>query len=287
MGFPILRSSTSATAKYRLHPPFTRLSSAAHTTHTRAVQIHPDRFAQLTTICTISRGHSPQLSPDAMASYGKHARFLEDLLHTPEGVILPTGTDLTPYYHPFGFSIYRTAYDPSTEQHWQAILDGIHADVIEQMTGPDGTYQADPVAQQILSLFRLDARSDPDTLAGLDMEEVRNVYKNGNGGQPMNANDKVRRCFLLVDEEVIEEYQAVSRTPGYRPWVKCVEVDVASDHVPRNTRLGGQRYFGWMKMAIQSVPQLWSMLGLKWLSELAPATIGGANLVVWDDPGEF
>jgi hypothetical protein len=223
-----------------------------------------------------------------MASYGDHARFLENLLHIPESVILPPGTDLTPYYHPFGFSIYRTAYGSCSEQNWQALLGGIHANVVEQMTGPDGTYQADPVAQHILSLFRLDARSDPDTLAGFDMEEVRNVYKNGNGGQPMNANDKVRRCFLLVDKEVIEEHQAVSRTPGYRPWVKCVEVDyVTSDHVPRNIRLGGQRYFGWMKMAIKSVPQLWSMLGLKWPSELAPPTIGGANLVVWEDDGEF
>ncbi|KAF2466139.1 uncharacterized protein BDR25DRAFT_294247 [Lindgomyces ingoldianus] len=213
---------------------------------------------------------------------------LDSLLHIPEDEILPAGTDLTPYYRPWGFTIYRTAYGPSSGRHWQALLDDIRADVVEQVTGPDGTRQADPVAQQVLSLFRLDIRSDAETLDGLDMEHIRRIYKDEIGGQPMNANHRERRYFLLVDEGVIEEHRAKAKTPAYKPWIKCVEVDyVASDYVPRNARLGGQRYFGWMKMTTTSVPQLWSMLGLKWLSEITPATTVGAEMEVWDEQGDF
>jgi hypothetical protein len=214
----------------------------------------------------------------------KFARFLERLLHIPEDGILPADVDLTPYYQPWGFSIYRTAYTPSSDQHWQNLLNDIRADVAQQVTGTDEAQQADPIAAHILSLFRLDARSDVETLDGFDVEQVRNAYKNKVGGEPMNVNQRGRRCFLLVDKDVLEEHETKSDIQGHRLWVKCVEADyVASDYIPKNTRLGGQRYFGWMKMSTRSVPQLWSILGLRWLSDVAPATTGE----VWHEEADF
>ncbi|KAF2704050.1 hypothetical protein K504DRAFT_463126 [Pleomassaria siparia CBS 279.74] len=75
----------------------------------------------------------------------------------------------------------------------------------------------------------------------------------------------------------------------YKPWVKCVEVDyLASEHVGGNPRAGPQRYFGWMKMECGcSVPQLWSGLMCNWLSGIAPPTIGGRCLEIWESLAEL
>jgi hypothetical protein len=210
-------------------------------------------------------------------------RFLEKLLFIPDGDALPAGTDLTPYYRPWGFTIYRTTYGSSSDEHWHSLLDLIHAGVTSEIMSSNGADQADPVAQQILSLFRLDARSDPEVLDGLGMDEVRKIYQDAIGGEPMNANWKERRVFLLVDEEVIEEQAFMANRFGHKPWIKCVEpYYVASEHVPGNNRNGGQRYFGSMKMRTGSVLQLWSWLEDDWFEKIAPPTIGGAHLVVWD-----
>lgn len=215
--------------------------------------------------------------------------FLVGLIHSPEGEVIPAGTDFTPYYQPWGFTIYLTAYGGlQFYEHWQALLDAIRANVIEQINGPDGRYQAEPVAQHILSLFHLDVRDRPPVLAGLRMEHLRVAFKNENGGRPMNADRPERRCFLFVDKAVMEAYAAMADSPTKRPWFKRVEVDyVADDHIPRNTRLGGQRYFGWMKVSIDSVPQLWSLLEVKWLVDIAPPAPDGVDPEVWHCDADF
>jgi hypothetical protein len=176
---------------------------------------------------TIAKWASPLVPgaspPNATANF---LEFLRSLLHTPGDEILPACIDLTPYYRPWGFTIYQTAYRLSSDQHWQALLNGIFANVIEQITRMNGEHQADPVAQNILSLFCLDVRSDAESLT------VRKVYSNGTGGRPMNAQHRERRYFLLVDEGVIEDCKVKVDTPRYKPWTKCVEVDyVASDYI--------------------------------------------------------
>jgi hypothetical protein len=185
------------------------------------------------------------------------------VFYTRLRTILPAGTDLTPYYRSFGFIIYRAAYGASSDDNWQALLNDIHADVIAELTDSDATQQPDPIAQQILSLFRLDARSDPRVLNGLTMDEVRQAFKDEVGGQPMNANHKELKYCLLVNEEVIADHETMKNVRGHSPWIKCVEVDyVASDHVPRHTRYGGQRYFSWMKMTTRwGLLRLWTTLG--------------------------
>jgi hypothetical protein len=211
-------------------------------------------------------------------------QFLEQLLFLPEDETFPAGTDLTPYYRPWGFTIYRTTYGGSSEEHWQSLLDFIRTAVTKEVTSDQGVDQADPTAQHIMSLFRLDARSDPEVLDGLGIEEIRKVYEQAIGGEPMNANWKERRVFLLVDDEVIEEHGFMTGKIGHKPWIKCVEpYYVDSDHIPRNSRVGPQRYFGFMKMRASSVAGLWSLLYTDWLSEIAPRTIGGAHLEVWED----
>jgi hypothetical protein len=211
-------------------------------------------------------------------------QFLEQLLFLPEDEVFPAGTDFTPYYRPWGFTIYRTAYEGSSEEHWHSLLDLIRTAVTKEITVNQGVDQTDPTAQQVMSLFRLDARSDPAVMDGLNIEETRKVYEQAIGGEPMNANWKERRVFLLVDDEVILEYGSMAGKIGHKPWIKCVEpYYVDSDHIPRNTWLGPRRYFGFMKMRASGVAGLWSLLYTRWLSEIAPRTVGGAHLEVWED----
>jgi hypothetical protein len=96
--------------------------------------------------------------------------------------------------------------------------------------------EEDPGFQKLWSLFYLDARSN-SALAGLDIDQLRQLYNSGEGGQPMNADYKLHRIFLFADDEVLSDPAASI--------VKCVDVDYrAEDHIPQNTRVGGKRYFG-------------------------------------------
>jgi hypothetical protein len=210
------------------------------------------------------------------------SRFLKRLFNLPEDVLFHAGCDLSAYYQPWGFTVYRTAYGPSSEQHWQALLDGIRADVVGLITGPDGTHQANSEAQHILSLFRLDARSDVEILNGLNMEQLRQAYKDRIGGQPMNADHRERRLFLLVDDDVVEGHRAMANTPKYISWVQCVELDyLASNYEnPRNKRAGPQRYFGWMKA------QLWTDLETRWRFSIALDDTR-LSMAVWHSDVDF
>jgi hypothetical protein len=107
------------------------------------------------------------------------------------------------------------------------------------------------------------------------MDQLRQLYNSGEGGQPMNADYNLHRIFLFADDEVLSDPTASI--------VKCVDADYrAEDYIPRNKRMGGQRYFGWMRMRAGSVAELWVCLDLFEMSTIAPLTIGGSHLAVWD-----
>jgi hypothetical protein len=174
----------------------------------------------------------------------------------------------------WGFTIYRTAYGPSTDQQWQQLLEKIQT---KARTATSRVCQAtadDPAVQQIWSLFRLDARSDP-TLDGLSMEQLRLLYRTSDGCVPMNADLRSHRVFLLADEEVLSATDAFI--------VKCVEADYeAADHVPRNTWQGGQWYFGWMRMRSAERVELWLELEDEDLERIAPRWVAGSTPEVWE-----
>ncbi|KAH7093222.1 hypothetical protein FB567DRAFT_170067 [Paraphoma chrysanthemicola] len=175
----------------------------------------------------------------------------------------------------WGYTIYRTAYGPSTDQRWQRLLEKIQIQAYAATLRVCKTTADNPAVQQLWSLFRLDARSDP-ALDSLSMEQLRLLYRNGDGGVPMNADFRSHRVFLLADEEVLSDADACL--------IKCVEADYeAADHVPRNTRLGGQRYFGWMPMRSAEIMELWKELESEDLSTIAPPTIGGSHLSLWEN----
>lgn len=176
----------------------------------------------------------------------------------------------------WGFTIYRTGYGPSSDQQWQDLLQKIQTHAYKNALRMTGATEDDASFQEIWSLFRMDARSDA-ALAGLDMDQLRQRYNNGDGGPPMNKDHRSHHVFLVADDEVLSSVDATTTT------IKCVDADYqAADLIPRNWRLGTQRYLGWMPMLASCVAELWVELGFFPLQKFAPATIGGSHLEVWD-----
>ena len=190
-------------------------------------------------------------------------------------LLIPSDDDYAGHRH-WGFTIYRTGYGPgpSSDQQWQRLLELIqtsaHEEAFDAIESEEEDPKDDPEFQKLWSLFRLDARSDP-ALAGLDMDQLRQLYNSGEGGQPMNADFKSHRIFLFADDEVLSGVDSI---------VKCVDANYrAEDYLPRHTR--GQRYSGWMRMNARSIANFWIELGLHYMYDIAPPIIGGIQLVIW------
>ncbi|OAL04191.1 hypothetical protein IQ06DRAFT_199246, partial [Phaeosphaeriaceae sp. SRC1lsM3a] len=174
----------------------------------------------------------------------------------------------------WGFTVYRTSYEPSTEEQWQRFLEKVQTHAYKQTLEVADASENDPYFLQIWSLFRIDARSHP-ALAGLGLDELRRLYNSGDGGPPVNADLRSHRVFLVADDDVLSDVDTFT--------VKCVEADYeASNHIPRNARLGRQRYFGWMPMKAGYIVQLWKELETFPFETIAPQTIGESHLVIWE-----
>lgn len=210
-------------------------------------------------------------------------RFLRcRLLPNDDGYIdmgFPPATG--PPYQPWGITIYRTAYGttpttPDSDRHWQMLLESIQAHMCEEIfnqVDPDNEKTAD-AGRKLLALFRLDARSDAQALAGGSLDQLRAIWKvGGAGGEPVISSRLLRqtRVFLVADEEVLARVaRQAQREAGDEedqeegePFVKCVEVDYRDeDHRPRpNNRMGcPQLYFGWAKLATSSLLRFWVVL---------------------------
>jgi hypothetical protein len=146
--------------------------------------------------------------------------YIEDILkrawRPPYGVsIYPADHDK--HYKPWGFTLYRTNYDPSLDQQWKVLIEKIptclwtrlQPRVVDESflmskfdpreVNPDG-------ALKVWNLFKLDVRSDPATLDGLSKDQICRIYRDKIGGQPMGmmtSLDPDHEIFLLVDEEVL------------------------------------------------------------------------------------
>lgn len=73
------------------------------------------------------------------------------------------------------FTVYRTAYEPASDQYWPALLADMQAHVTAEVNTRTND-QLDDEAREVLSLFRPDHRSDEQRLAGLDMPRLRQLY---------------------------------------------------------------------------------------------------------------
>jgi hypothetical protein len=123
-------------------------------------------------------------------------------------------------------------------------------------------------------LPKVDPRSNPAVLDGLTLEEVRQLYHDGTGCQPMNTDRDPWRLFMLADKEVLAKPDL--------SMIECVAADYdAAACVPRNPHFGPRRYFGWLGMPSTHVLKLRIELDVYYLEQIVNHTLGGPG-VWWD-----
>lgn len=177
-------------------------------------------------------------------------RMLATVHRPPEGTITYGLVD--EYLTPCGFTIYRTDYN-IPDQVWESLLNKLTPDFKEEILYTFQRCQHVPeereATEKLLALVQFDGRSDPATLNGASMDQLRVMFQDRTGGAPLNANDTTMQYFLLADTEVLE-----AASQG-KYWVKIVEVRYDNDEYktnwPRLTQV--QSYWGWMRIATTSL----------------------------------
>lgn len=212
--------------------------------------------------------------------------ILDSAFRPPDGTSWTQGDDVSHFYRNWGFTIYRTAYGPATDQQWSTLLAKINEQVLDEIDtyskpGPGGREEAqeneeNAIADQLRGLFRLDPRSDVTLLGDKGINEVRAVYKDqatqsSPEDLPLMHDSGAQRIFLLADADVLE---GVDRDAYF--WVKCVEAD-HEDRPVRNTRMGPP-WLGWMKMTTRSVVDLSYELPVRDLENISPGRGGDSKV---------
>ncbi|KAF6822757.1 hypothetical protein CPLU01_11797 [Colletotrichum plurivorum] len=205
--------------------------------------------------------------------------ILESCFRPPDGTSWTAGDDVSEHYYSWGFTIYRTAYGPSTDAQWHTLLDKIRAQVASEIECYDAGEEE--VVAKLKSLFVLDACSDATLLADKTMHELREVHKRRNSSNdddnnlPLMRDGPTERAFLLADAEVLE---GVDRDPYF--WVKCVEADFTEEGLAEAARGARSRaafaagvWTGWMKMTTRSVVDLCAEMPFRDLASIAPRTM--------------
>ncbi|KAM6505195.1 hypothetical protein FSOLCH5_015114 [Fusarium solani] len=148
----------------------------------------------------------------------------------------------------WGFTIYRTYYGPSSDDNWNKLLAATKRHAEEELM----TYDDHEAAEKLKPLFRLDARSDPSLLSGLDRQALCQIYKEGKGGKPMPS--KSGFVFLLADEDVLNQVGEGTFI------VKAVDAEeTPREEIP--LREGDEPpYWGWMRMETRQLLELWGEL---------------------------
>ena len=175
--------------------------------------------------------------------------FLDHLYRSPKGRIVGPEEDQEQFLVHWGYTIYRTYYGPGSDEQWLKLLKNITDGVVKGLTELEEADKEPAAVAKARDQFRLDARSDLATLDGLTLEDVRQVYLEGSGGQPIRGTQRRNWgtfIFLLADAQVLQD-----------PDLRLLKVaDARYDPVaavPRNTRSGPQRNFGWLTIPTTAV----------------------------------
>ncbi|KAJ4142852.1 hypothetical protein NW754_010291 [Fusarium falciforme] len=149
----------------------------------------------------------------------------------------------------WGFTIYRTYYGPSSDDNWNKLLAATKRHAEEELM----TYDDEEAIEKLKELFRLDARSDPSLLSGLDRQALCQIYKEGKGGKPMPS--KSGFVFLLTDEDVLNQVGEGTFI------VKAVDAEeTPREEIPLREDDDEPTYWGWMRMETRQLLELWGEL---------------------------
>ena len=137
---------------------------------------------------------------------------------------LPEDGDQSDYPDNWGMTIYRTFYGPGSDQQWERLLQIITNGAYTGLNQSSYEDRMSPTEiARIWSFFKLDARSNAPLLDGLTLEQVREVFCDGMGGQPVRVCNE-ERLFILADEETLAN-PAIMK-------IVAAEYDLGK-HVPR------------------------------------------------------
>jgi hypothetical protein len=196
-------------------------------------------------------------------------KMLDKLYEFPDRVIQPDERDQ--FLVPWGFTIYRTFYGSGSDEQWTKLLQTITAGTKHRLSEMEGD-EDNAITTKILQLLNLDARSDPTLLNDLTLDDVRRLYVDGTGGQPMNVAHDPWRVFLVADAQVLQD--------PHLGLLKVVAADY--DSVTAAPRDGlPQKYFGWITMPSATIVDLWGELDTYYLWQIVNFTAGGPG-AYWD-----
>ena len=191
----------------------------------------------------------------------------------------------------WGFTLYRTDYNPDNEERWARLLQQIQQLSFEEIFGkPFGTAMpkkpspASQIRQELWDAFKTDVRSDEAVYNGMDLDALRAMHKEDiqNEGVLLDEHGEEDRyrlhqfyVFLVADEEVL--------TKGLdNGWMKAVDARYEAKDFNGNPRMP-QFWWGWMKMKIGVSYNLW--VGIEVHDEvcdMAPKTTTGVQDEVFD-----
>lgn len=154
----------------------------------------------------------------------------------------------------WGFTVYRTYYGPSSDEHWEKLLATAKREAMEEVM----KWSDNEAGEKLKPLFRLDARSDESLLSGVDRRGLIQIYYDGVGGPPMPTRGP--HVFLYADEDILNQ-----ASQGIFI-LKAVDAeDEPREDIPRqegDEDFGEPRYWGWMKIETRQILELWG--GLEW-----------------------
>jgi len=193
--------------------------------------------------------------------------FLESLHRYPSGAELIPG-EMDKWLEPWGFTTYRTYYGPGSEQQWYRLLQNMTNAAKHELSQNCDPNDDPNTISKLEDLFSLDPRSDPETLNGLTLDEVRQVYKDKTGGKPISADLNIYSCFIVADAEVLKDNEL--------RFIKLAESDYdPTVQIPSHSRIGPRRYFGWIRMSSLRLLSIWFELDLYCFAEICNFTSGG------------
>lgn len=154
------------------------------------------------------------------------------------------------YLGPWDFTTSRTYYSPGSEHQWYRLLQNMTNAAKHELSEHASATQDLNTTPKLENVFSLDPCSNPETLNGWTMDEVRQVYRDETGVKPMNADLNIFRLFILAEAEVLAD-----------PELSFIKYEGA-DYEPTAPRrsydkLVPSRYFGWIRMSSLRILSFW------------------------------
>ena len=189
-------------------------------------------------------------------------------------------------YRQWPIVVYRTDYSAGSDTTWETLTTKVQSEIKEQINKAAIPYSFDgettatdeekakyeEQAKNLLELLDFRAISDAATLDGASHDKLRELYKAFLQQEGLADTIQRQRPFFVADAEVLADDLK---------WIKCLDVPY-DPHLEWYIDRDPQRYFGWMKMVTNGVAELYSKLSGFSMEELAPATIGGMHLEIWE-----